>query len=246
MAAVEETIATGTARIEQTVSAEGSTVLQDFETAPFLGQASFGTDHRMYVIGDYTDLMGIGETELIREGNLVYIGGELAEQITDRAPWVLVDLESDDPAAAPFLGIASGQSDLSIPVYYFLGMSPDVQVANDNAGAGGPRRRFTGQIDLVDARAAIPAAYADALEYVLATMRVSGMSSVLAGTAWVRDGVIEELSFTFELGRQQGGGTMTSTIAFSDLGQPLDYEIPDDSEIIRIEDVDTPLPGTET
>jgi hypothetical protein len=76
-------------------------------------------------------------------------------------------------------------------------------------------------------------------------MRISGMSSKLTGTAWVRDGVIEELSVTFELGRQQGGGTMTSTIAFSALGEPLDYEIPDESEIIRIEDVDNPLPGAD-
>lgn len=245
VAAMEATIEAGTTRIEQEIKVKNSTLIPDM-TSDFGGQASFGADHRMYATGDLTELMGVGEVEMIREGNRFYLGGALAEQITDRAPWVLIDLESDDPAAAPFLALASGQNDLSMTIYYLHGMSGRVAAREDVTRAGLDATLYLGAVDLERARATIPDAYAESLEDLIATMRVGGMSRQIFGEAWVgADGLIHQLRFTFTLGRQQGGGVMWSTIEFSELGEPLDYEVPDGEDVIRIEDIHLPEPGTE-
>ena len=84
----------------------------------------------------------------------------------------------------------------------------------------------------------IPSGKAEALEDVIAGLRVAGVERQLEGVVWVgEDGLIHRVQYTYELGQRAGGGSMVTVIDFDEFGAPLDLGIPRSRDVVSIEDV---------
>ena len=112
---------------------------------------------------------------MIRDDSLVYMRGTSFERLVGPRRWLLVDLESDDPAAAPFKGIASGQNDVSMALFYLYGATDILSIGGGETIRGQATSRFSMEIDLEAAREEIPEERREALEDLIATFRTGGI-----------------------------------------------------------------------
>jgi hypothetical protein len=236
LAAVDATVEQGTVRIEQTIEFEGSSVIPD-SSASGAGQATFSAPRQMTLTADFAAL-GLDEMEMIRDGSLVYMRGAAFDDLIASDQWLLVDLESEDPAAAPFMSLASGENDISMAVYYLYGVTGPVAISDGDTIAGQAARHYEAEVDLEAARERIPEDHSDALEDLIANLRVAGIERQIAAEAWVgEDGLIHRLRYVYELGRAQGGGSMSTTLDLHDFGAPMELGIPAEADVVRIEDL---------
>jgi hypothetical protein len=225
-----------TVRLQQTLEFQGSTVIPDGTSGSATGQASLGEPAQLRVDADFTDL-GIGNLTMIRDGSLVYMRGTVVQRMIGARRWLLVDLESDDPAAAPFKALASGQNDVSMAIYYLYGATEVVSIASGETIDGQVTRRFRMAVDLESARERVPEERLDALEDVIAALRTSGIERRLDAEAWIgEDGLIHRLRYVYQLGPTQGGGTMETVIDLGGFGEPLDLRIPADDKVVPVEE----------
>ena len=238
--AMDATVATGTVRISQSLEISGSIAVPSVSIdEATIGQAGFGEERQMRMTADLTALAGMGRIDMIRDGSLMYARGAAFEELAGPGNWLLVDLDSDDPAVAPFAPLASGQNDLTMAIFYLYGLVDEVSVEEGVTLADRPARVFSGEADLEAARETIPEARTESLEDLLANMRVTGISPVIGAEAWVADdGLIHQVRYVYRIGEQLGGGTMTTVMQFSDHGEPMDLDLPDESEVVNIEDID--------
>jgi hypothetical protein len=237
IAAVEATLEQGTVRLEQTIEFQDSAVIPDGTTASAQGQASLGPPQQLRLRADFSAL-GVGKMVMIRDDTLLYMRGSAFEPLSGEDRWLLVDIESEHPAAIQFRSLASGQNDMSMALYYLYGATGDVEATAGEQIAGQPTTRYEMELDLEAAREVIPASQADALEDVIASLRVGGIERQLDGVAWVgEDGFIHRVQYTYRLGSAAGGGNMLTVIDFAEFGAPLDLQIPRDRDVVWIEDV---------
>jgi hypothetical protein len=236
LAAAIATLDEGTARVEQTIEFEGSTVIPDGTSATARGQGSFDEPIQLRLEADFSEL-GIGKLVMIRDDTLVYMRGEVATQLVGRGNWLLVDLESTDPAAAPFKSLASGQNDVSMALYYLYGISGDVGASDGESIDGQPTVRFEMEIDLEAARDTIPEERMEALEDLIAGLRTGGIDRSLDAEVWVgADGFVRRVHYDYHLGTGQGGGSLITVIDFSDFGEPIELDIPSEEDVVSVED----------
>ena len=234
--AVEATFAEGTVRIGQTIEFVGSSVIPDGTSGSAGGQASLEEPPQLRLQADFTEF-NVGELVMIRDDNLLYMKGDVIQPMVGRGRWLLVDLESNAPAAAPFKSLASGQNDISMALYYLYGITGDVDASDGETIGGQPTTHYEMEIDLEGARDTIPEERAEALEDLIASLRTGGIDRSLDGEVWVgADGIVQRLRYTYRLGPEQGMGALTTVIDFSDFGAPLDLGIPRDDDVVPVED----------
>jgi hypothetical protein len=240
LAAVETSVDEGTVTVDQTLVFEGSSVIPEGTSGGGTGQASFGEDRQMRFTVDLS-AFEMGEVEMIRDGSVIYMRGQAFNDVAGEGMWLMVDIESDHPAAASFTSLASGQNDVSMGLFYLYGATGDVEVADGEPIGGQPTTHYTMRIDLESARDRIPESHAEALEDLIAGLRVSGIERELDAEAWVgEDGLVQRVTYTYALGRQAGGGTMSTTMDFSEYGAPIELGIPAEEEVVSIEELEGP------
>lgn len=237
IAGAEASLATGTVRVAQTIEFEGSTIIPDGTSAWAQGQATLGQPRRMHLTADFSALQ-LGKLEMFVDDALVYMKGPVFDQLAGEGNWLLVDIESSDPAAAPFKSLASGQNDVGMALVYLYGATEPVVATASNPIDGQIMRHLETEIDLEAARDRVPADQAEALEDLIASMRVAGIDRKLDAEVWIGgvDGLVHRMAFSYALGEGQGGGTTSTTIDFSDYGGELELNLPDDSEVVPIEE----------
>jgi hypothetical protein len=113
-----------------------------------------------------------------------------------------------------------------------------VEITPGERIGGQATTRYELELDLEQAREAIPEGQAEALEDVIAGLRVAGIERQLDGVAWIgEDGLIHRVRYTYRLGQQAGGGSMVTVIDFDEFGAPLDLRLPSRRDVVSIEDV---------
>ena len=205
IAAAEASLATGTVRVAQTIEFEGSSIIPDGTSAWAQGQATLDQPRRMHLTADFSAFQ-MGKLEMFVDDSLVYMHGPVFEQLAGEGKWLLVDIESSDPAAAPFKSLASGQNDVGMSLAYLYGATEPVVATASNPIDGQIMRHLETEIDLELARERIPADQSEALEDLIATMRVAGIERKLDAEVWIGgvDGLVHRLAFTLRPGRSPG------------------------------------------
>jgi hypothetical protein len=152
--------------------------------------------------------------------------------------WLLVDLRSDDPRAAGFKDLASGQNDSSLLLYFLYGAQEPVTALPDEALGGQPMRRFSMPVDLDAAIAAAPVEARESLEANVEALTTGGLSTTVQGDVWIgADGLVHRVDYEYTLGAASGGGTMLVTCVFTEFGAPLDLGVPADADVVALEDL---------
>jgi hypothetical protein len=237
VAAAEATLAEGTARVDQRLEFQGSGVIPDDTSATTVGQASFGKPRQMRLATDLTEL-GQGPIDMIVDDNLVYMRGTAFEQLAGEGKWLLVDLESDNPAAAPFKSLATGQNDVGIALVYLYGVTDATDTGDEQEIRGVNTRRYEGTADLEAAAEAAPEEFAEPLQDAIASLRVGGIEHEVETVVWIGDdGLVHRVRYVYALGPSQGGGHMETEIDFSDFGAPVELDVPPDEDVVNVEDV---------
>ena len=146
IAAAETSLATGTVRVAQTIEFEASSIIPDGTSAWAQGQATLDQPRRMHLTADFSALQ-LGKLEMLVDDSLVYMPGPVFDQLAGEGKWLLVDLDSSDPAAAPFKSLASGQNDVGMALAYLYGAtepsSPPRATRSTARSCGTSRRRST-------------------------------------------------------------------------------------------------------
>lgn len=190
----------------------------------------------MSIRGDYGDL-GLGNLRFILDEDLLYLRGDVIDRVAGRGNWLLVDLASDDPRAVPFLGVTSGQNDASLVMYFLYGATSPVTVATGGTINGVSTTHYTLDLDLELAAERAPAAGREPLLDNIAALRSGGVDRTLGADIWVgTDGLVHRVDNEYTAGRVAGGGTIDVSYTFSDFGVPLVLGIPDEADIVRLED----------
>jgi hypothetical protein len=238
--AADATLAEGTVRVDQTIEFSGSNAIPAGTSATTVGQASFGQPRRMRLAADLSEL-GQGPIDMVVDDNLIYMRGAVFDELAGEGNWLLVDLESDSPAAAPFKSLATGQNDIGIAVVYLYGVTDATDTGDEEEIRGVTTRRYEGTADLESARDSVPDEYAEPLEDAIAALRVSGVERQVATEAWIGDdGLVHRVRYVYALGPAAGGGEMETVIDFTDFGAPIELDVPDDADVVNIEDADLP------
>jgi hypothetical protein len=240
IAAADATIAEGTVRIEQTLEFNGSSLIPDGTSATTTGQASFDLPRQMIQSADLTEL-GQGPIDMIVDDTLVYMSGSVFDQLAGEGNWLLVDLESEDPRAAPFKSLATGQNDVGIAIVYLYGMTGAAAVSEGEEINGVATTLYEGTSDLEAAQEAVPDQYRESFEVAVASLRAGGVEPEVETQAWVGDdGLVHRVRYVYALGPAQGGGSMETVIDFFDFGAPMELGIPSDDEVVSIDEIQAP------
>jgi hypothetical protein len=211
--------------------------IPDGTRASAKGQASLGTPSRMRLEASFGAL-GLGRIVMIRDESLVYMRGKVFESLAGPGRWLVVDLESNHPAALELRSIASGQNDVSMALYYLYGAPDSVETSSGVEIRGQATTRYEMELDLEEARDSIPPDRAEALEDVIATLRVGGVERQLDGVVWVgEDGLVHRVRYEYRVSQSAGGGRMVTVIDFDEFGAPLDLRLPNRRDVVSIEDV---------
>jgi hypothetical protein len=165
--------------------------------------------------------------------------GDVVDQLgVDPGLWLLVDLESNHPAAASFAGLTTGSNDVSLSLFYLLGGVGDVDAEDGETIRGEATRHYTLQVDLEAAREIVPEDSAESLEDNIAALRVSGIDRTVRAEAWIGEsGRVVRARYVYELGRAQGGGELVSVYDFSGYGEALELGVPDEADVVSVEDI---------
>ncbi len=237
LVAVEATLDEETVRVDQELEFVGMATIPNGTTASARGQASLGPPSRMRLEADFGGL-GLGRLVMIRDESLVYMRGKVFDSLAGRGRWLVVDLDSNHPAALEFRSIASGQNDVSMALYYLYGAPDEVETGPGEVIGGQATTRYEMELDLEAARDSIPSDRAEALEDVIATLRVGGVERQLDGVVWVgEDGLVHRVRYEYRITQRAGGGRMVTVIDFDEFGAPMDLRLPRDRDVVSIEDV---------
>ena len=242
IAAAEATLAEGTVRVDQTLEFSASSIIPAGTSATTVGQATFDKPRQMRLAADLTEL-GQGPIDMVVDDNLIYMRGSVFEQLAGEGKWLLVDLESDSPAAAPFKSLATGQNDVGIALVYLYGVTDAEDTGDEEEIRGNATRRYAGTADLESAVESVPEEFREPLEEAIAALRVGGVGREVETEAWIGDdGLVHRVRYVYTLGPTQGGGEMETVIDFSDFGALIELGVPDEADVVNIDDV-APAPS---
>jgi hypothetical protein len=229
-------VETGTVRMVYSVVFEGATTVPDGTFLTGRGQTSFEEPRRAHLSANLQN-ESFNDWEMIVEGRELYLKGDVVGEIVPAGRWLLVDLDSDHRLVSSFAGLATGQNDSSLALWYVLGAAGDVQIGEGESIDGQDTTRYALDIDLEEARRNVPESSAGALDDNLAALEAGGISTAVDAEVWVgRDGRVVKTEYVYTLGAGEGGGKLIGTYVFSDYGAPMDDVIPADAEVLRLED----------
>jgi hypothetical protein len=235
--AADQTLATKTVSYDQTVEFNGSSQIPNGTSISATGATSLGPPRQMTIDGDFSAL-NVGRVRMILDDTLLYLRGEFVEELIDPGQWLLVDLASDDPAVVPFLSLTSGQNDSSLTLYFLYGAEAPVEEVGDETINGIATTHYRTTVDLNKAVDEAPEAATESLLDNIAGLRTGGVEQVLDADVWIGDdGLVHRVDYEYTVGRAGGGGTMDVSNELSDFGDPLELGIPDEEDVVNIEDL---------
>jgi hypothetical protein len=242
-AAVENTVAEGTARFDVTVETQGTGTGGDGEQ-PIEAEGEVDFDQEMRLI----TLSGPdGDLDVVIDGEIAYV--ELPA--TEGDDWMRIDLSAlfdedlgmGGPAGIPYQDPADNLRLLE-------GSAVHAQEAGEETVDGIDTTRYELVIDLEDAA---DEASQDVQDAVSAMAERTGLSE-LDIEVWVDDDdLIRRVAYTLDLGQaevQETGtdaetdatveadpqGTVTVTVDYRDFGATLDIEVPADEDVIDLDE----------
>ncbi len=229
-------VETGTVRMVYSVTFDGATTVPDGTFLTGRGQTSFGEPRQAHLSADLQNA-AFNDWDLILDGRDLYLRGEVVGEIVPAGRWLLVDLDSDHRLVSNFAGLASGQNDSSLALFYVLGATGDVRIGEGESIDGQDTTRYELDIDLEEARANVPEGSAQALDDNIAALEAGGISTAIDAEVWVgRNGRVVRTRYVYTLGPGEGGGKLIGNYVFSDFGAPMDDVIPSENEVLRLED----------
>jgi hypothetical protein len=235
-AAADATIAKETVSVDQTIEFTGNTQIPDGTTARLTGSTAFTKPTQLAATADFSAL-GVGQFDMIVDDELVYVNGSIVEPLVGDK-WLRVDITSDDPRAAGFASLATGQNDSSLLLYFLYGASDPVQALPDETIDGQAMHRLSMSVDLDVAVEQAPANAREALQANVAGLESEGMDTTVQADVWIGDdGLIHRVQYEYTLGSANGGGNLLTRCDFADFGEPLDLGIPADADVVDLEDV---------
>lgn len=231
------TIAAGTVGFDVSTTYVGNLAIKDGTAIRGTGAMSFGSPTRIVVDTDYSAL-SLGHMRMILDDKRLFLSGSFLGAAVPSGKWLLVDLTSTDPRAVPFLQVTKGQNDSSLVIYDLFGAVPPVEFLASEDVNGVVTDHFRFDLDLELAPDAVPAGVREHMLDAIAALRAAGIERRLEGQAWIgRDGDVQKVMYTFNLGPVLGGGRLEVAYTFHDFGQPLDLGIPKASSTVRLEDL---------
>ena len=256
-AAVETTLAEGTVWINKKVTFAGSSEIPDDAAAFAGGQASLYDTTQMRLMVQSADTAADFEgssMQVILDGTKLYLSSRALGPYIGNGLWLVVDLDSNDPRAEPFKALVSdhralvsGHNDAAMALFYLYGTTRVLGVSDDVVHEQAAHK-YSVEIDLEAALDALPPEHVDGFGTNLSALREAGVDTNLDAEIWVgRDGLVHHIDFVQGLGATMGGGSMTTSVDFSDFAVPLDLDLPPPEHIKTVEDVKDPgqqqLPG---
>jgi hypothetical protein len=235
--AAEASIAKKTAGIVQTIQFNGNATVPDGTKGTLTGVTAFTQPMQLAATADFAAL-GVGAFDMIVNDQLIYMKGTLVEPLAGAGKWLLVDLTSDDPRAASFKSLATGQNDASLLLYFLYGGQDPVMVRPDATLDGQPMRHFSMAVDIDAAATTAPAEARERLAANAAALKAGGMDTTVQAEVWIgADGLVHRVDYTYTVGAAIGGGTLLVSCLFSKYGEPLDLGIPAEADVVNLEDV---------
>lgn len=246
-AAPGRTVAAGSARIAVHAALEGETK----GTFDGDGEFEFGPGHvRLEVDLGPLGLAGAGRTEVLLDGDVVYI--ELGGSLPGLAgrPWVRIDLDR----------LAEGQGDSiealrqlkandpSAVLNYLRGVTGVVAEAGAEEIRGLPTTRYTATVDLAEAMASAPE---DARDDLAEVIRQLGTER-LPVEAWIDgDGRLRRLRYTVDLAalsddapaKGRGTGRATASLELYEFGVDVAFRPPPVGQVTDLAELLGSAPG---
>jgi len=240
-AAPGRTIEAGSSRVAVVAALEG----QARGTFDGQGELELGTERgRLEVDLGPLGLAGAGRTQVLLDGDVVYI--DLGRRLPGLAgrPWVRIDLD----------GLRDGQgdgiealrqlkaNDPSAVLNALRGVMADAEVVGTEDVRGTATTRYRATVDLAAAEESAPEAARDDIAEVVRQLGTDR----LPVEAWVdADGRLRRLRYTVDLAdladdapaKGAGEGRATATLELYDFGVAVPFEAPQPSEVTDLADL---------
>ena len=239
--AVDATLMTGTVSLDMTMTFVGSSRIPEGTSMAGTARLSFGKPRQTAMTLDMTEI-GQGVGAMIMDEPVVWVrfNGPLGIQLGADGRWIKVDAAATGRTADALRAALSGPNDSSLLLYYLLGAGADAKLVGPEAAGNVPATRIDATLDLDVALTRVPATVRDALVVNMADIRRQAIPTQLASRTWVDNaGLVRRLELDYALSSLQGGGTMRAAVTFGDFGKPLDLGIPDDKDVIPVEQITT-------
>lgn len=237
------TLAEAFVRMDFEMTFEGNASVPEGTTLSGFGRLAFEEPKRLAMEMDFGG-MGLGVIEMVINDNLIYMsGGFLEGALVGPGQWLVVDLNSTDPRATSFLSLTEGQNDFTLVMYMLFGAQGPVRQLQPSTidGVASTHYGFTVDMDLAPDEA--PDEVREHLLDMAANLRASSVSRTLDAEVWIgEDGLIHRQDLVYEVGRSGGGGTMHVVYDYSEFGLALNLPIPDETDVVRLEDLPEPSP----
>jgi len=235
--AATSTIAAKSVGFDASLTYAGNVAIPDGTTVTTTGGLSFGVQPQVLATTDASAL-GLGITHVIIDDQQLYIAGSVLTSRLKAGQWLVVDLQSRDPRAIPFLQVTKGQNDSALVLYDLFGaQAPIAYVASEDIDAV-TTDHFQFNVDLEAAPSVVPDGVRDHLLDAIAALRAAGIARTLDGQVWAGpDGLVHRVTYTYTLGPVVGGGHITVTYTLRDFGRPLVLGIPNASDLVHLEDL---------
>jgi len=233
-AAIAATVDAGTVRTDFSVVFDGSSMIPDDTTITGSGQTTLGLERRMRLGVDMT-AFDVGVFDVIVDGQMIYVRGLPFGDMVRPDMWLSADLANDDPMTQTLRGLASGNNDASLLLYFLLGAPSPAELLGEETIDEVPTRHLGTTLDLDRALALVPEEIRDTLAANVADIRQGGVSPVLDAEVWVdAQDLVHRVRFGYALGDPMGGGTMDVTFDFRDHGAELDLGIPAPEDTVDV------------
>lgn len=239
--AAQETAATGSVALDMTVEFGGSSQVPDGTTIGMSGRSTLGDPRTAELHADF-EALGVGSIDMLIDDQDVYIRGGVIDRLLRSAKgdpdWLFVDLTSSHPAVAQFGGLASGQNDAALLLYFLFGATGDVRDLGGETIDGVATTHYSLTTDLEAALADAPEDVRAALHRNVSQLETQGVETRLGTDVWV-DGeqLIRRIAYVYRLSEQGGGGEMLTTVSFSGFGEPVELDVPGAAEIVDVTEV---------
>lgn len=240
-AAPARTIEAGSARIAVVANLEG----QRRGTFDGQGELDLGAERgRLAVDLAPLGLAGEGRTEVLFDGDVVYIDlGRRLPGLGDR-PWVRIDLAALEEGQGDSIEALRQlkANDPGAVLNLLRGVTGDVEVVGPEDVRGAPTTRYRATVDLAAARGSSPEAVRDDLDEVIRQLGTSR----LPVEAWLdAEGRLRRLRYTFDLAeladdapaKGAGEGRATATLELYDFGVEVAFAEPAPSQVTDLGDL---------
>ena len=241
-AAAEATLAAGAVHVSEHVQFQGSVETED--VSAFSGRVSLGRTPKLqgeFMVGDPSADRSPVHLDAAIDGTAIYVRGRTIDPLVGKDRWLAIDGALRGRRAQRYAALLTGHNDPVMALYYPLGVTRVVGVADD-VHRETPADRYIIEIDLQAAVDALPPQDRARLRAHLAALRAAGMETDLRAEIWVSaDGLIHHVDYVQGFKGESGGGRVRSSIDISDIGVDFDVEVPAKQRVTPLEDVRRPL-----